>query len=180
MWKKAPYVLSLGLVALLVTVQLRPSEYRIERTQTIAAAPAAVYARIADLRAFHLWSPWEPLDGKAERTFDGPTEGLGATYRFRGDAALGQGRITLAEAAPPTRALYRVEFEKPWRTLVVHRFQLAPGPGETTKLTWSVEGKHHFWGKLFAMFSDVDRAVGDDMLRGLTSFERLVERTGSS
>jgi len=180
MWKKAPVALTIVLAALFAYVQFRPGSYRIERAHTITAAPTAVYARLADLRTYQLWSPWEQLDAKTERTFDGPTEGIGATYRFRGDASVGEGRITLTEADPPVRALYRVEFDKPWRTVILHRFRIAPAEAGTTRLTWTLEGRHHFWGKLFALLGDVDKAVGEDMAHGLVALQHIVEGAGSS
>jgi len=179
MWKRAPYILSVVMLVLLATVSARPNAYRIERRASIAASTTALYARLVDLREWQRWSPWEQLDPRIERTFDGPTEGLGASYSFEGGVQVGKGRLTLTEAEPGRRVVYRVEFEKPWRTAITHEFQLATGEGGTTRMTWTLEGQHHFWGKLFALVTDVDHAVGGDMARGLQVLRELTEHAAS-
>ena len=38
------------------------STYRVERSATISASPAAIYALLADFHEWPKWSPWEEID----------------------------------------------------------------------------------------------------------------------
>jgi hypothetical protein len=53
----APILIGLAVVFVLfvIVVALRPSEFRIARTTTIAAPPQAVFSQVND---FHNWTAW--------------------------------------------------------------------------------------------------------------------------
>ena len=64
-------VIAVIVAAFAVYVALQPAEFRIERTATIAAAPADVFAQVNDLHKWQAWSPWAKLDPQAKVTFEG-------------------------------------------------------------------------------------------------------------
>jgi hypothetical protein len=66
-------------VLLVLVVATRPSTFHIERSVTIAAPPATVFARVNDFPAWGAWSPYEKLDPQMKRTFGGAPSGAGAT-----------------------------------------------------------------------------------------------------
>ena len=63
------------IAAFLVIVAIQPSEFRVERTTTIAAPADAVFAQVNDLHKWDAWSPWAKLDPAAKVTFDGSDAG---------------------------------------------------------------------------------------------------------
>lgn len=58
--------------AFLVVVAMQPSEFRVERTITIAASPDAVFPHVNDLYKCDAWSPWAKLGPNAKVGFEGP------------------------------------------------------------------------------------------------------------
>ena len=65
----AAVVLVVGVLAALVAMQ--PSEFRIERSATIAAPAPAVFAQVNDFHNWQAWSPWAKLDPTAKNSFEG-------------------------------------------------------------------------------------------------------------
>src|SRR5881296_2353488 len=87
--------LAIVIVVFLVIVALQPSEFRIVRSATIAGPPPAVFAQVNDLHKWEAWSPWEKIDPALKRTFEGPSAGAGAIYRWVGNNKVGEGSMTI-------------------------------------------------------------------------------------
>src|SRR5258708_3350311 len=52
----------LFVIGFCLVVGLQPSGFSVERSASVAAPPAAVFALVDDLRAWDAWSPWSKLD----------------------------------------------------------------------------------------------------------------------
>ena len=62
-----------GLVLVIaVAAAVRPAEFHIARTATIAAPPAVVFAQVNDLHQWEAWSPYQKLDPAMRQTYAGP------------------------------------------------------------------------------------------------------------
>jgi uncharacterized protein YndB with AHSA1/START domain len=170
--------IGLGLVAVVllfvIVVMTRPPTFRIERSATVAAPPEAVYAQVADFRAWRRWSPWEGLDPALKRTYDGPAAGTGASYAWSGNDEAGEGKMTITGAEAPSNITVRVEFIKPFEATNTAKFTFVPAPGGT-KVTWAMEGENGFIGKAFGMLMDMDKMVGADFEKGLGAMKQIVE-----
>ncbi len=85
MLKKILIGLAVLVALFVVVVALQPSEFQVERTATIAAPPADVFAQVNDLHKWDAWSPWAKLDPERE---DQPSKGLtpGRAQRCPGPA----------------------------------------------------------------------------------------------
>jgi len=72
----------LGLVAVivifLVVVALRPADFRVERSATIAAPAQALFEQVNDHHNFNKWNPFLKLDPNVKNTYSGPDSGVGA------------------------------------------------------------------------------------------------------
>src|SRR6478735_11795761 len=77
------------------------STYTVERSATINADPAHVYAQVVDFHRWTVWSPWEELDPHLQRTYSGPEAGVGATYAWKGNRKAGEGRMEITRADEP-------------------------------------------------------------------------------
>lgn len=77
MFKKIALGLLAAIVALLAFAATRPDTFRMQRSITIQAPPAKVFALLNDFRKFGSWSPWEKLDPAMKRAFSGPASGVG-------------------------------------------------------------------------------------------------------
>ncbi len=168
----------LGLAAviliLVVVVSLQPAAFRISRSTTIAAPPATVFAQVNDFRNWEAWSPWAKLDPNAQFTYEGAESGVGAMFRWDGNADVGAGSMRITESKPDERILIDLQFLKPFAARNVTEFMFEP-QGEGTVVTWTMSGTHDFFGKAFSLFADMDQLVGGDFERGLASMKSVAE-----
>ena len=171
-------VVVLLIVALVVFIMTRPSQFHIERSTTIAAPPEVVYAKIVDFHQWEEWSPWEHLDPNMKRTIDGPESGVGAKYQWSGNDKAGEGSMTIVEAQPNERVKIDLEFIKPFKASNVATFMLAP-EGQGTKVVWSLDGRNNFMAKAFSVFMNMDKMVGGDFEKGLASLKNVSEEASA-
>ncbi len=159
--------------ALVAFVATRPTAFRVARTIAIDATPEAVYAHIADFRAWAAWNPFEREDPAITKTFEGQRRGVGARYHYVGRRA-GEGRMTIVEAVPGERIVIRAEFIRP--IAATNRIALAIVPtADGVALTWAVSGTNGFAAKALGVVVNMDRIVGGAFEQGLAELTALAE-----
>jgi uncharacterized protein YndB with AHSA1/START domain len=174
MIKKILGVVALVVVVFLAYVAMLPGSYRVERSVVVAAPAETVYGAVADLRRWGEWSPWEKLDPGMKKEFAGTPAAPGSTYHWAGNDKVGEGRMTLVEASPPSRLAYKLEFLKPWESVSTSDFTLAP-EGAGTRVSWSMRGEIGFVEKIFGVFMDMNAMIGKDFEQGLASLKQVAE-----
>jgi uncharacterized protein YndB with AHSA1/START domain len=172
-------VLFVIIAAFAVYVALQPAEFRIERTATIAAAPADVFDQVNDFHKWEAWSPWAKLDPQAKVTFEGAPAGQGAVFTWSGNDDVGEGRMTLAESRPNELVRIDVAFVKPFEGGNISEFAFKPD-GEQTAVTWTMSGRNGFIGKAMCLFVDMDKMLGGAMEKGLAQMKSAAEAAAGS
>ena len=72
------------IVILLIAIAMQPNHFRVERSATLAASPAALFEQVNDHRKFAVWNPWRKMDPAAINTYSGPDSGVGAKCSWEG------------------------------------------------------------------------------------------------
>src|SRR5260221_6538689 len=161
--------------AVLILAAVRPDTFKVQREATIQAPPEKVYALISDFKAWPAWSPWEKKDPQMKRTFGAVTTGEKATYAWQGNKEVGEGRMEIVEAVPPSRVKLKLDFIKPFEAHNVVDFSLQP-KDKATQVTWSMQGDTPFFFKIIHLFMDMDRMVGKDFDAGLANLKAAAEK----
>jgi uncharacterized protein YndB with AHSA1/START domain len=174
MIKIAAIVIVVLAAGVLILAALKPDTFRVQRTATIKAAPETVFALVNDFRRWDAWSPWEKKDPAMKRTFGAVTAGKGATYAWDGDKNVGQGSMEIVESVAPSRLALKLDFVKPFEAHNAVVFTLAPR-GDTTEVTWTMEGPVPYLAKIIHVFVDMDRMVGADFEAGLSAMKAAAE-----
>jgi hypothetical protein len=178
MWKKiliaAVLVIGLLIGGLCAVVAMQPDTFAIERSATMDAPPAEIFAQVNDLHAWNGWSPWIDLDPNAKTSFSSPSAGKGATFGWSGNAEVGEGTLTIVDSQPNERVELEQEFVKPMAGKARIVFTLAPVT-EGTKVTWRMDGTNDFAGKAMCLVMDMDAMLGPKFEEGLASIKRVVE-----
>lgn len=172
-----PYIaIAIAIIAGLVLslAASRPATFRIERSATMAATPDRIFPYLADFHRWEAWSPWEKLDPALQRTHSGAASGVGAVYEWLGNKKVGQGRMEITDASPPTRLRIQLDFLKPFEAHNITTFALTPS-GSATSVSWVMEGTNTFMGKLMGMVLDMDKLIGKDFEAGLANLKAEVE-----
>ncbi len=170
-------VLPIALIALLAYAFTRPNTFRVQRSMRIAAPPQVIASHIADFREWSAWSPYEKLDPAMQRTFSGPTRGVGAVYEWNGNSKAGAGRMEIIEDKPE-RVAFKLEFTRPMRANNVAAFDFVPEGGQTN-VAWSMEGPAAYVMKLMGVFMNMDNMIGRDFETGLGNLKRICETPGA-
>lgn len=168
-------VFGLAVVGVLGYAATQPDTFKVERATTIQAPPAAVYPHVADFHKWTAWSPWEKLDPNLQRTYGGATSGKGATYAWAGSKDVGKGSMAITEADEPNKLLIDLRFTEPFQAENLTTFAFTPDDGGT-KVTWTMEGKNPFIGKVMHLFMDMDAMVGKDFEKGLADLKAVAEK----
>ena len=174
MLKKILIALAAIVVVFVVVVAMQPSEFRIARTATISARAPAVFAQVNDFHSWEEWSPWAKLDPAAKTTFEGPSAGAGAIFRWAGNKEVGEGSMTITESRPSDLIRIKLEFLKPFAATNSADFTFKPD-GDQTAVTWSMAGRNNFISKAFCLFMNMDKMVGGKFEEGLAAMKSIVE-----
>lgn len=174
MLKKILIILAVLVIAFVVYVAQRPADFRIERSTTISAPTAVVFAQVNDLRAWQEFSPWAKLDPAAKISFAGPQTGIGSAFTWAGNSDVGEGTMTIIESKPAELVRFRLDFLKPMESTSTAEFTFKPA-GNGTAVTWSMFGKNNFIGRAFCVFMDMDKMVGGQFEEGLAKLKTLSE-----
>jgi uncharacterized protein YndB with AHSA1/START domain len=161
-------------VAVLALAASRPDTFQVRRSTSIKASPDAIYPLISEWHAFLTWSPFEK-DPAMKRTFKGAVGAKGATYEWDGNNKVGAGRIEILEAVAPSRLVMQLDMIKPMKAQNTVEFTLAGNAG-TTEVTWSMQGRVPFMGKLMGLVMNCDKMVGSQFEEGLAKLKSLAEK----
>lgn len=148
--------------------------FTIERSTTIDAPPAAVYALVADFHQWGQWSPWEDLDPQMQRTFSGAESGTGAVYEWSGNRKAGAGRMEITEADAPSQVVVDLQFLKPFKAHNTTTFTFTQEAGATA-VRWTMTGPKTFLTKVMGIFKSMDAMVGPDFEKGLAQLKAAAE-----
>jgi Polyketide cyclase / dehydrase and lipid transport len=175
-------VFAIGIGGFLAFASTRPDSYRVERSQRIDAPVEVVFAHIDNFKSWAAWSPWDKRDPAMKRSYDGPTNGVGAGYAWAGNKEVGQGRMTITESKPPrggsseaAHIAIRLEFIKPFASVATSDFNVKPEADHATTASWVLEGQNNLMGKAFGVFMNMDKMIGGDFESGLASLKAVAE-----
>lgn len=166
-------ILAVIIVILFIVAALRPPEFQVERSATIAASPAIVFDQVNDLKKYQAWNPWSRLEPTAEHTFSGPPAGVGASLAWAGKK-IGAGRLTIAESRPGELIKMRLEFIKPFAANHTAEFTLRAEGGQTL-ISWSMSGVNNCMFRVMGLFFNMDKVVGKQFEDGLANLRALAE-----
>ena len=133
-----------------------------------------MFTQVNDFHNWRAWSPWAKLDPAAKATFEGPSAGPGAVFKWSGNDKVGEGSMTLTESRPNDLIKIRTDFVKPFAGTSLVEFVLWP-QGEATAVTWTMSGHNNFFAKAMCLFVSMDKMIGGDFERGLENLKETVE-----
>ncbi len=167
-------VVAVLIAALLAIAATRPGTFRMQRSVSIKAPPARIFALLDDFHCWTQWSPWENIDPGLKRTYDGPPSGVGTLYAWEGNNKVGKGSMEITASTPTQRVVIKLDFIKPMEGHNITEFTLVP-QGETTDVTWAMHGPVPYIARIVQIFVSMDRMVGGQFETGLANLKRAAE-----
>jgi carbon monoxide dehydrogenase subunit G len=171
-----------ALVASIIAIVLayaatRPDRFQIQRSTSIKASAEKIFPLINDMHAFNTWNPFDKKDPNIKGTYTGPASGKDASYAFESKMS-GTGNIEIVDSAEPSRVTMKLTMIKPIHADNRVEFTLQP-EGDTTRVTWVMDGGVPFVGKVIHLIFNMDKMVGQDFEAGLADLKTAVERSAS-
>jgi hypothetical protein len=160
----------------LVLAAMKPASFRIERSTTINAPAARVFALINDFHNWGNWSPRETIDPAMTRSFSGSPSGVGAVYAGM-------------ETRRPVRAVWKSPRASHHRPSTSESISLdrskhmtssssVPTRRRSRRVTWVMHGPTAFMTKVVRVFINMDNLIGKDFDRGLANMKDIAEKQG--
>ena len=171
MLKKMAIGLVAALLLLLAFATTRPDTFRVERSTSIKAPAAKVFALLNDFHAFPTWSPWQHLDPTMSTT----DKGLGAIYTWKGNSDVGEGRMEILKTVVDQQVTVQLDFIEPFAARNTSEYTLV-AQGDTTTVTWAMFGPNAYINKLMNVFVSMDSMIGKDFELGLRQLKAVAEK----
>jgi uncharacterized protein YndB with AHSA1/START domain len=166
----------IGLVAIigiiLILAAFQPTNYRVERSRSIAAPAQALFDQVNDHKKFEKWNPWDKMDPASVTTYSGTDSGVGAIASWKGDL-VGEGRATITESKPVELVRQRMDWIKPMEGVSTVDFTFT-ADGDKTKVTWAMYGENNFMGKVMSLVMDCESMCGPEFEKGLVDLEKII------
>lgn len=162
-------LLGLGAIVaiILIAASFEPNDFRVERSATLAATPAALFAQVNDHHKFNEWNPFTKDDPSVKNTYTGPESGVGAVCSWVGDKT-GSGSATIIESKPNELVREKMDWIKPMEGTSTVDFTFKPA-GDKTVVTWAMYGSQNFMGKVVSLFMSCEKMCGPMFEKGLAS-----------
>ena len=148
--------------------------YQVQRSIKINANPSPIYDKIVNFHNWASWSPWEDKDPTMTKSYGATDSGVGASYSWKGNRKVGQGNMTITDAAEPSRIDLDLQFLKPFKAQNKTVFSLEPA-GDGTEVTWTMTGQHNILSRIMSVFVSMDKMVGKDFEKGLANLKTDAE-----
>ena len=177
MFRIIAIIVGVALIGILALAAMKPDQFTVTRSITINAPAEKIFPLINDFHNWGAWSPFEKMDPAMKRTMSGAEMGQGAIYAWEGNDKAGSGRMEITHATPPNNVTIQLDFTKPFPANNVVDFTLSPnGNGDTTTVTWEMEGRNGYFAKLMGVFFNMDSMVGGQFDSGLQAMKAAAEK----
>jgi hypothetical protein len=153
------------------------STYEVVRSTRIEADAARIHPLVNDFHEWPAWSPWEDVDPDLQRTYAGPTAGVGAHYAWKGNRKAGEGSMEIT-ASTAERIDVDLAFMKPFENKNKVTFELRP-VGAATEVTWTMSGATKGLWAVVSKVVPMDRLVGKDFEKGLARLKAVAEQSSA-
>ncbi len=149
-----------------------PSEYRVERSQTLNAPTDIVFEQLISFKSWEKWSALREKDPKMKSLFGHDNAKVGSYWLWKGNKA-GEGRITSTEIEDQKQISYHLSSSKPYKTEADGYIKLEP-EGKQTKVVWVVEGTNPFHLRVLNLM--MDKWIGPDFETSLVLLKYIAEK----
>lgn len=168
-------VMITAIVVVLILAAMKPKQFRVERSIAIAAPASGIFPYLENLMQQRLWSPYEQKDPDMKRVYSGPERGVGQIYEWDGNKEIGSGRQEIMALTKDEKVEATIDFYRPMRASNRLEFLLKPDAAGT-KVTWAIFGPAPLSSRIFSIFMDFDKMVGNEFEKGLLQLKALAEK----
>ncbi len=176
MLKKILITLSIAILALVIFISTRSSDFTVTRNLAIDATKDKIFSHINDFHKWSEWSAWSKIDPNEKIEFEGSVEGVGAIMKWSSDnKEVGQGSMKIIESTLNESIKMELQMVKPFASTSSSEFSLKELNSTQTLVTWTMTGKKGFFAKAVGLFHDCSEMVGAKFDESLGNLRKVVE-----
>ena len=159
-------------IGAIILMALSPKKMVLSQTETMEAPPSVVYNIVNDFKKWEEWSPWLDVDPNMVSTYSEKSEGVGASYSWKGNKEVGEGSQSIVASVPNESISTTLTFNgSSGESKSNWAFETE---GEKTKVTWDFEGADTpFLFRPFNLF--FKGSLKKSYLKGLSNIRKIVE-----
>ena len=160
------------LAGIVAVALLKSPDFRVERSITVAAAPADLFIWFNSHKKFNEFNPWLKMDPGAKVEYLGPETGVGAASTWEGKMT-GKGKATIIESRPNELIRLRMDWLEPMEGVSTVDYIFKAEGGRTT-VTWAMYGKNEgLLAKVMSLVMDCESMCGPEFEKGLAEMSKL-------
>ncbi len=173
--KKLLYILAALAIIVAILHVIAPKTYHVERKLVVSENIDAVFKSLCSLKEQQIWSPWGAKDPKMIVTYKGIDGQKGSVSHWIGNKEVGEGEQEITTITPNSYIETELRFLKPFESTSTGFFNIKQVEGGT-EVAWGFKGNNTFPTTLMMVFMDMDKAMGPDFEKGLSSFKAYIEK----
>lgn len=170
-------IILFGLALIIVMIGfIMPREARMKREIIIKADKKTVFDYANSLKKFvDHWSPWTDKDPEMETTYEGPAEGVGAIYNWKGHPKkVGYGTMKIIAVEEPEKVVSFLSFGGRGDAEV--SVIIEDLSADEVKVTWAFSADNGY-NPLSRIFGGMmDKFLGPDFEKGLQRLKDVCEK----
>ncbi|HJW30539.1 MAG TPA: SRPBCC family protein [Saprospiraceae bacterium] len=149
-----------------------PKTYDVSRSAIIPSSPEQLWPYLTSFQKSQQWTPWVRIDTTMKVTFTGEEGKVGSKQSWT--SKMGNGEQTMKTIEPYTSVESELKFFMPWGVGVSNTsFHLKDTVGGTL-VTWNLNGKNDFIGRIMGSVMSMDKNVGKPFEDGLNNLKTLM------
>lgn len=172
----ALYVLLVFLLAVLVLNFLAPRSYHICRSIVVDRSSDEIFPFLKCLENQELWSPWADKDPHMVKEFHGTDGEVGAVSIWKGNKEVGEGEQKITRIIDGELMETRLKFFKPFRSESDAYIKVDRVDEGMSEVTWGFSGEHKFPMRIFMLFMNMEKHLGQDFEYGLRKLKLHLEK----
>ncbi len=176
--KKILKGLGIFILLLIILSFFLPSKTHLERSLVINAPAEVIFGQVNNLKNWGQWSAWHKKDPNMQITFTDASEGVGASYTWKGNNDVGEGTLSISASVPNDSIQTTMQFGGMGKSYGSFKFNKEDAG---TKVIWAMDSKGEDmpWymrvpSKYFSLF--MDKLVGPDFEKGLADLKTVSEK----
>lgn len=150
-----------------------PKDVNMTRSTTMKASPAQAFNLVNDLPKWESWSPWSERDTSMVINYPGKTEGIGASYTWKGDLS-GTGSLEIIESSKNESLKTELKFGGyDGSSFGIWNFEKED---DETKVSWRQEAEPiPFMVRGMMLLRGAKKSMANDFDEGLENIKAIAE-----
>jgi hypothetical protein len=161
----------------LITALFVKKEYSVERDIVINKPKKEVFDYVKYLKNQNDYSKWANIDPAMKKEFRGTDATVGFVSSWEStNKDVGKGEQEIKGIKDGERIDYEIRFIEPFASTSSAYMSTEAVSENQTKVKWNFHGVMPYPMNLMQLAMDMDKAIGGDLLTGLTNLKKILEK----